>query len=168
MSRNVAMNGAGEIRASKLELAGVSTRALSVEGDGPAFLFLHGYTDSADTWRYVLTELGKRGRAAVAVDLPSHGHADTHADAPVLPQLKAFASALAERHPGSILAGNSLGGLAALLAAEDPALPVAGVVPIGPAGIGYERWFLALSLGRSGLVGADGQRGPDAPLPPGR
>jgi pimeloyl-ACP methyl ester carboxylesterase len=132
------------IRTSELVLDGVRTRALSVEGDGPAFLFLHGYTDSADTWRYVLAELAKRGRAAVAVDMPSHGRAGPHADAPILPQLRRFASAFAERYPGSVLAGNSLGGLASLLAAEDPELPVAGVVAIGPAGVGYQRWFLAL------------------------
>ena len=35
----------------RLELAGTRTRALELEGDGPPVLLLHGYADSADTWR---------------------------------------------------------------------------------------------------------------------
>lgn len=132
------------IDAGELELAGVRTRSLSVAGAGPPVLLLHGYSDSADTWRLVLAELAARGQAAVAVDLPSHGRADLHRRGPVLPQLRAFAAALVEAHPGAVLVGNSLGGLAALLAAEDPGLPLAGVVAVGPAGLGYQRWFLAM------------------------
>ncbi|MCW2992500.1 MAG: alpha/beta hydrolase fold protein [Solirubrobacterales bacterium] len=136
--------GGDAIDTGELVLAGVRTRALSVAGAGPPVLLLHGYSDSADTWRLVLAELGARGRAAVAVDLPSHGKADLHRSGPVLPQLRAFAGALVEAHPGGVLVGNSLGGLAALLAAEAPELPLAGVVAIGPAGLGYQRWFLAM------------------------
>jgi pimeloyl-ACP methyl ester carboxylesterase len=132
------------IDTGELRLAGVRTRTLSVAGATPPILLLHGYSDSADTWRPVLAELAASGQAAVAVDLPSHGRADLHANAPVLPQLRAFARALVEAHPDSVLAGNSLGGLAALLAAEDGAAPLAGVVAVGPAGLGYQRWFLAM------------------------
>jgi pimeloyl-ACP methyl ester carboxylesterase len=132
------------IETGVLRLAGVRTRALSVAGATPPLLLLHGYSDSADTWRPVLAELAARGQAAVAVDLPSHGKADLHGRGPVLPQLRAFASALVEAHPGSVVAGNSLGGLAALLAAEDTEAPLAGVVAVGPAGLGYQRWFLAM------------------------
>jgi pimeloyl-ACP methyl ester carboxylesterase len=128
----------------ELNVAGVRTRTLSVAGDGPPVLLLHGYTDSADTWRYVLKELADSGRAGIAVDLPGHGRATAQTRGPMLPQLKAFASALAEQHPDSVMAGNSLGGLSALLAAEDPDVPLAGVVAISPAGLGYQRWFLAM------------------------
>ncbi len=138
------MIASGHVAEGELSIAGVRTRTLAVDGDGPPLLLLHGYTDSADTWRYVLGELAERGRAAIAVDLPGHGHATPQTKGPILPQLKAFASALAHEHPGSVMAGNSLGGLSALLAAADPAVPIAGVVAISPAGLGYQRWFLAM------------------------
>jgi pimeloyl-ACP methyl ester carboxylesterase len=38
------------------------------------------------------------------------------------------------------IVGNSLGGVAALRAAEDPELPLGGVVAISPAGFGHQRW----------------------------
>jgi pimeloyl-ACP methyl ester carboxylesterase len=43
-----------------------------------------------------------------------------------------------------VLAGNSLGGVVALRAAEDPDLPLAGVVPIAPAGLDMPAWFQLL------------------------
>ena len=57
----------------RLELAGTRTRALELEGDGPPVLLLHGYADSADTWRAVLDRLARAGRRALAVDLPGFG-----------------------------------------------------------------------------------------------
>jgi len=42
----------------RLALAGYETRALELEGEGPAFLLLHGWSDSADTWRLVLDRVG--------------------------------------------------------------------------------------------------------------
>lgn len=49
--------------------AGVATRVLRVKGEGPPMLLLHGYSDSADTWR-PLMDLLPKATAAVAVDLP--------------------------------------------------------------------------------------------------
>ena len=46
----------------RLKLAGYETRALELEGSGPPLLLLHGYSDSADTWRLLLDRLGKVGR----------------------------------------------------------------------------------------------------------
>ena len=60
----------------RLELAGYGTRALELEGDGPPLLLLHGYSDSADTWRLLLDRLGRVGRRAVALDMPGFGTAD--------------------------------------------------------------------------------------------
>jgi hypothetical protein len=72
---------------------GVHTRVLSVPGDGVPIVMFHGYADSADTWRGVLTEVEAAGRRAVAVDLPGFGAADPRTDGPMLPQFDAFADA---------------------------------------------------------------------------
>ena len=64
-----------------------------------------------------------------------------------MPQLDAFAAAVIERESERsggervIVAGNSLGGAVSLRAAERADLPVAGIVPIAPAGLTMARWF---------------------------
>jgi pimeloyl-ACP methyl ester carboxylesterase len=125
-------------------LGGIRTRSLTVEGAGPAFLLLHGYSDSADTWRPLLRELGGRGRSAVAVDLPGFGSADHPGDGPTLPQIDRFVADLVREHATSrarpIIVGNSLGGVAGLRAAQDPELPLGGVVAVSPAGLGHQPW----------------------------
>src|SRR3954452_6127472 len=99
----------------RLTLAGFSTRALELEGDGPPAVLLHGYADSADTWRRALDLLARRGRRALAVDLPGFGTATPlRRDQPVLEQLGRFARGLvdhvAAEHGPVLLCGNSLGG----------------------------------------------------------
>ena len=59
----------------RLRIDGYETRALELEGDGPGLVLLHGWGDSADTWRRLLAELGTRDRRAIAVDLPGFGYA---------------------------------------------------------------------------------------------
>jgi pimeloyl-ACP methyl ester carboxylesterase len=129
----------------RLELAGFRTRALELEGSGPALLLLHGYADSADTWRRVLALLARHDRAALAVDLPGFGAAARLRPGPVLPQLDAFAAAavahMADEHGDVVVAGNSLGGCVALRLGERDDLPLAGLVPIAPAGLDMARWF---------------------------
>ncbi len=130
-------------------LAGIGTRAVELEGQGPPLILLHGYADSADTWRLVIDRLRKRGRAAVALDLPGFGEADPlQREAPILPQLDAFIEAAIERwaaDAGSVvIAGNSLGGTVALRAAERDHERIAGIVPIAPAGLDMPSWFAAI------------------------
>ncbi|MFC9433213.1 alpha/beta fold hydrolase [Nocardia sp. NPDC057030] len=97
--------------------AGVNTRVLSVAGSGTPILLLHGYADSADTWRGVLTALAAAGRAAFAVDLPGFGLADRRRPGPMTPQFDGFVDAIiAERGPLTLV-GNSLGAATALHAA---------------------------------------------------
>jgi pimeloyl-ACP methyl ester carboxylesterase len=139
------------LREQRLELGGFSTRALELElpGDsqGPSLILLHGWSDSADSWRPLLGQVARRGRRAIALDMPGFGAADRlDRDALVLPQLDRFAAAAiahqAERHGEPVvMVGNSLGGCAALRAAEDSGPELAGIVPIAPAGLDMAGWF---------------------------
>lgn len=128
----------------RLTLAGYTTRVLELEGDGVPVLMLHGYADSADTWRYALARLARRGRRAVAVDLPGFGGADPLLHEPILPQLDEFAAAAARylagrpRQPITVM-GNSLGGCVALRLAERYGKQLAGVVAVAPAGLEMSR-----------------------------
>ena len=125
---------------------GFETRVLELEGDGPPLVLLHGFADSADTWRVVLDRLGRMDRRAIAVDLPGFATADPLRDGKVLPQLDRFAAAVVsavatESGSDVVVSGNSLGGCMALRAAQREDLPIAGVVPVAPAGLDMARWF---------------------------
>src|SRR3954470_24019017 len=129
--------------------AGFETRVLELEGDGPPLVLLHGFADSADTWRVVLDRLGRSDRRAIAVDLPGFAAADPLRDGKVLPQLDRFAAAVvsaaaAEGGGDVVVAGNSLGGCVALRVAQRESLPIAGVVPVAPAGFDMAGWFVLL------------------------
>ena len=130
----------------RLEVDGFTTRVLEIEGTGPGLILFHGFGDSADTWRPLLDLLARANQRAVAVDLPGFGAASHLGPGAMLPQLDAFAGGLVERiHAETgepvVISGNSLGGVVALRAAERADLPVAGVVPIAPAGLDMPRWF---------------------------
>jgi pimeloyl-ACP methyl ester carboxylesterase len=116
-----------------------------LEGEGPPLLLLHGFADSADTWRLVLDALRRRGRAAVALDCPGFGSATALSDGgPIVPQLDAFVEGAVRRffgEEGGVIAGNSLGGALALRAAQNEALPVRAVVGVAPAGLEMPTWF---------------------------
>lgn len=144
------------IRVQRLEFGGVKTRALELDpgpnapAEGPSFVLIHGYSDSADCWRPVLAALGRRGRRGVAIDLPGFGEASRlQREQPILPQLDRVVAATIEREAERtggpvIVAGNSLGGCESLRAAEREDLPIAGVVPVAPAGFDMARWFTAI------------------------
>ena len=137
------------IREGRLELAGFRTRSLELEGEPgePPLILLHGWGDSADCWRPLLPELERRGRRAIAFDMPGFGEASRlDRERNVLPQLDRFAAAairnVAEREGADpVVAGNSLGGCVAMRAAERPELPLAGIVPVAPAGLDMAQWF---------------------------
>jgi len=134
----------------RLELAGFDTRALELEGRGPPLVLLHGFSDSADTWRLLLDRLGRREQRALALDLPGFATAaPLDAGRPVLEQLDAFTAAAVlhaagDRREGVVVAGNSLGGVCALRAAERRDLPLRGIVPIAPAGLDMPGWFAVI------------------------
>lgn len=140
------------IREQRLKLAGATTRALEAEPADEALaapiVLLHGWSDSAETWRALMGALADRGHRAIALDMPGFGGAALlREDVGVMPQLDAFAAAAIERESERsggqpvIVAGNSLGGAVSMRAAERADLPVAGVVPIAPAGLTMARWF---------------------------
>jgi pimeloyl-ACP methyl ester carboxylesterase len=126
---------------------GMQTRVLELEGDGVPFVLFHGFGDSADTWRLMLALFGERGQRAIAVDLPGFGHADILDERrPVLPQLDDFGATVvrdvaADSGAAPIVVGNSLGGLLSMRLAQQADLPIAGIVPIGPAGLDLSRWI---------------------------
>ena len=128
----------------RVELAGFASRGLELDGDGPPLLLLHGYADSADTWRATLAALGRLDRRAIAVDLPGFGKAAELRPGKVLPQLDRFAKDVV-RHVapsgGAVVVGNSLGGCVALRLAEQDELALAGIVPVAPAGLDMARWL---------------------------
>jgi pimeloyl-ACP methyl ester carboxylesterase len=127
----------------RLDLAGYGTRVLELEGDGPPLLLLHGYADSADTWRLLLDRLGRAGRRAIAIDLPGFGAADPLADGPMLPQYDAVAAAaLTYLEEPAVVVGNSLGGTTALRTAERLGPDrLAGTIAVAPAGLDMAPWF---------------------------
>lgn len=149
----------------RLELAGYGTRVLELEGDGPPVLLIHGFADSADTWRLTLEQLGRDGRRALAVDLPGFAEADPlPREGLVLEHYDVFAAAavehLAQDGEPVIVAGNSLGGCVALRIGARADLPLAGIVPVAPAGLDMPRWFSIIErdLVVRGLLGS--------PVPP--
>jgi pimeloyl-ACP methyl ester carboxylesterase len=138
------------IRERRIELGGVRSRALELDGTpaaGPPLVLLHGWADSADTWRTLMRQLARAGRSAIALDMPGFGQAARlDRERTVLPQLDRFAAAAVRRQAertGSevVVVGNSLGGAAAMRVAERPELPIAGVVPVAPAGLDMAQWM---------------------------
>lgn len=129
------------------EIAGHATRVLEIEGSGPPLLLLHGFADSADTWRMILDRLARQGRRAMAIDLPGFGTCttiDPHRG--ILEQLDEMVASAVRRlaeETGEpvVVSGNSLGGCASLRAAQSGELPVAAVAPIAPAGFDHPVWF---------------------------
>ena len=154
-----------QIRVAYRRFAGVRTRVLEVGPSAlvdteasrnsprkraaagpsvPRLVLLHGYCDSADTWRSVLEELGAAGISAVAVDLPGSGEADALRPGAILPQLDAFATALIKEQSVRgpvVLAGNSLGATTSLRAAQNTKLRIAGVVSIAAPGF-VDSWLI--------------------------
>src|SRR4051794_19721494 len=87
------------IRVGYRSYAGLRTRVLEVGGSArragrARLVLLHGYCDSADTWRPVLAELAEAGISAIAVDLPGFGDAEPLRTGAMLPQLDLFVEAV--------------------------------------------------------------------------
>jgi pimeloyl-ACP methyl ester carboxylesterase len=136
------------ITEERIELGGIPTRRLTAPGGGPPYLLLHGFADSADTWRPLLRELAAAGRGGAAIDLAGFATAGMpEPGSPLLGQWDLMVNSavreLSEAHGGErvYIAGNSLGGCLAIRAAQREQVPLAGIVPIAPAGLEMARWF---------------------------
>lgn len=128
---------------------------------------LHGWGDSADSFKRLFAELNDLPAQLVALDLPGFGAAGGLSGGGQLPQFVAFAAAAIEHfgRQGPVLpVGQSLGGRAALMAvAGGLATPVSGVVAVGPAPLKLPGWQkvlvrngnLAPSLTTMGQVASD-------------
>jgi pimeloyl-ACP methyl ester carboxylesterase len=138
----------GPIVEERASFAGIATRLLRVDGPAPPLVLLHGFSDSADTFRPLLQLLAGE-HAAVAVDLPGFGRAGR--PPPGGSYLEAVDRFVAELVRGAaedgpvVLSGNSLGGVAALRAAHDASVPLAGIAPISPGGLGHAPWVDMIS-----------------------
>lgn len=136
-----AVAASARIVESRITVGDCRTRILEVPGSGPLVLLLHGFADSADTWRELLAELARRGHRAVAIDLPGFGRASAVGRVDLLAEYDEFVTAAlvslrrADDAP-AVLVGNSMGATVALRAAGDRP-DVAAVVALAPAGLGF-------------------------------
>jgi pimeloyl-ACP methyl ester carboxylesterase len=129
-------------------LGGIHTRRLSVAGGGVPVALLHGFADSADTWRGVLSAFHAAGRAAFAVDMPGYGHADPRTPGAIMAQLDAFADATIAATGAVILMGNSLGACVSVRAASRGSGNIRGVIAVDEP-ILASHWLMRLSRRRS-------------------
>jgi pimeloyl-ACP methyl ester carboxylesterase len=142
------------LRAHQLTIGGVPTRAVWADGDPGRvrFLFLHGYSDSADCWQRVQKRLAAAGHGSLAVDQPSHGFADPlRDDLPLIEQFQSFAAAAARITDDGrpvVVVGNSLGGAHALLLAQHHPELVCGAAALSPAAFDHPGWFRILDSQR--------------------
>jgi len=138
------------IKERRIACAGYATRRLSVRGHEQLVFCLHGFSDSADTWRPLMAQLALLGHPVVAVDLPGFGCADwPPAGHPLIPELERFAAeaivAASQNGRRPLVVGNSLGALIALRLAARGNPPIGGVAALSPAGFGFSAALLYLS-----------------------
>jgi pimeloyl-ACP methyl ester carboxylesterase len=165
--REGAPGATARLRSRQVEVGGIETRAISTRGEGRPVVLLHGWLDNADTWLAVLDRLAVANHPAIAYDLPGFGNAPPLESGPVLDQLADFAATAVEsaaEASGSevVVAGNSLGGWVALRLAAQRDLPLAGIVPIGPAGVRMAPAFFTLDR----IPAVSRIIGMPAPVPP--
>lgn len=114
------------------------------------FLLVHGGTQGAWVWDYVMPELKALGHESVAVDLPGHGARRGEAAT-----LEGYRQAVVDAlEPGDILVGHSMGGYVVTVAADAVPERVRHIVYLA-AGVPVEGLSMTESTG--GNVAAGGK-----------
>lgn len=149
MPRRTRTNRQGRLREYRTTVWGVRTRAIEVAGEGRPIVLVHGFCDSADTWRAVLERLAAAGRRAIAYDMPGFGFAERAGHGNLVTQQEGFVAEAVRRAAEAsgeqvVVAGNSLGGWVSLRIGARDDLPVAAISPIAPAGQSLSPWFFRL------------------------
>jgi pimeloyl-ACP methyl ester carboxylesterase len=139
-----------KLRETEEQVAGLRTRVLELDGQGPPFLLVHGFTDSADTWRALLREFAISGRAAIAFDLPGFGAAEPMPAGDVMPRFEAAVADLSARltaryEQPPVIVGNSLGALVVMWTANRRRARVSGMVSVCPGGLCHPLWLPILA-----------------------
>ncbi|MEO7194023.1 MAG: alpha/beta fold hydrolase [Pseudonocardiaceae bacterium] len=127
------------VRDRRVSVEGISTQYLEA-GAGPPLLLLHGYEQSATSWRWVIPALARTHRV-LAVSLPGHGGSAPAVGgyAPGRDLAPFVAGFLATLGVGPLeVVGHSVGGAVALrLALADPSR-VHTLTLVGSAGLGRD------------------------------
>ena len=146
-----------ELRPEFRAFGPIRTRVVeSLDAPGPVVVLLHGFSDTLDTWTGVLRYLQAHGQPAVALDLPGYGAADALDHGRITEQISTFIADVVSHYdrPGEapVLVGNSLGGFVAILAGDEEADAVSGVVALTPGGFQHSR-LLSFAARASRLIG---------------
>jgi pimeloyl-ACP methyl ester carboxylesterase len=131
--------------------------ALHVSGDGPAVLWLHGYTMDSTTWRALWDELP--GWRHIGVDLPGHGRSAPLVPGQTLPEVADRVAAIAAAHHATDVVALSFGSTVALqLAIDHPdqvsrlvlgAPTISGALPQTAADDRYRQLMMMRRMGRA-------------------
>jgi pimeloyl-ACP methyl ester carboxylesterase len=123
-------------------------------GEGPAVLMLHGFGDTADSWRRVVPRLAGGSRRVVALDIPPFGRSSLPPamnGTPVVDWYSSFLEALVDELglEEVTIVGHSLGGAIALGFALDHPETFDRLGLIAPAGLGESApWWWHAVAGR--------------------
>jgi pimeloyl-ACP methyl ester carboxylesterase len=142
-----------ELPGRLIELAGAETHVVDA-GEGRPVVFLHGFADTADSWRRVVPRLLTAGHRVVAIDVPPFGRSGDPAAMNGSTLVDWYAVFMAELREelnldDVTLVGHSLGGAIALGAALEQPEAVDRLSLIAPAGLGGSApWWWQAVAGR--------------------
>ncbi|WP_424534476.1 alpha/beta fold hydrolase [Sphaerisporangium viridialbum] len=102
------------------------TLHLRTHGDGPAVLWIHGYTMDSSVWERLWALLP--GWRHIGVDLPGHGRSGPLAPGTSLTMLAAELTELARAESASMVVAESIGSMVALQMAIDDPRTVRGLI----------------------------------------
>jgi pimeloyl-ACP methyl ester carboxylesterase len=135
------------------EIAGADTYVVDA-GEGPPVVLLHGFADTADSWRRVVPRLLTAGHRVVAIDVPPFGRSADPSDRNGSTLVDWYAHFMMDLRDELSLeqvtvVGHSLGGAIALRAALEEPEAVARLGLIAPAGLGGSApWWWNAVAGR--------------------